>query len=167
MGQIINAYGIRGWIRVYPYTEMTDGLLDYKSWWLGKENSGWIEVPVERGRAHGSLLDVKLTPCHDRDHAMKFKGLNVAIPRDQLPNLPDNGEDGYYWSDLIGAEVVNLKEEELGTVIGLFETGANDVLRIRSVASEHEILIPFIEPGVIKKVDLIAAQIVADWELDY
>ncbi len=167
MGQVINAYGIRGWIRVYPYTEMTDGLLAYGSWWLGETHSDWIEVPVETGRAHGELLDVKLKACHDRNQALKFKGLKIAVPRAQLPDLPSSGEGGYYWSDLIGVEVVNLREAKLGTVIGLFETGANDVLRVQSVVDAREILIPFIESTVIKNVDLVGAQIIADWELDY
>ena len=64
---------------------------------------------------------------------MQLKGMQVAVPRSQLPVLSKNGEDGYYWSDLIGLEVVNLQGEELGKVTGLLETGANDVLQVQEL----------------------------------
>ncbi|WP_342708008.1 ribosome maturation factor RimM [Nitrosomonas marina] len=182
MGHVVNAFGIQGWIRVYPYTENVDGLLDYSSWWLGKNKTGdtvssdWIEMQLVSGRVNGTLLDAKLKGCNDRDQALQYKGLKIAIPRNQLPDLPDSGEAGYYWSDLIGAAVVNLDGEKLGTVAGLFETGANDVLRVQSTLQDaardtasdaKELLIPFIESTVIKKVDLKCHEILVDWKPDY
>ena len=93
--------------------------------------------------------------------------MQIAISRSQLPVLPEEGEAGYYWSDLIGTNVINFKNEELGKVIGFFETGANDVLRIQYIGKEKkEILIPFIEQAIIK-VDLKLSQIIVDWEIDY
>jgi len=87
--------------------------------------------------------------------------------RSQLPDLPEDGDSGYYWSDLVGSEVVNLKGEELGKVVGLFETGANDVLRIQRMDQEgKERLIPFIEQ-IIMKVDLKLSRIIVDWGIDY
>jgi len=90
-----------------------------------------------------------------------------------LPVLSNTGEDGYYWSDLIGLEVVNLQGESLGKVTGLLETGANDVLKVKGPKksegagkSEGERLVPFIDQ-VIVKVDLTASRITADWDLDY
>jgi len=168
MGHVINAFGIQGWIRIYPYTELSDGLLDFKTWWLGKGNNQWHAMQLEIGRSHGNLLDVKLKHCDDRDQALRFKGMQVAIPRNELPNLPDSGEAGYYWSDLIGLEVVNLHNEKLGTIVGLLETGADDVLRVQGDKTDaKEVLIPFIEQRFIKKVDLSRAQVVVDWENDY
>ncbi|MDR4513711.1 ribosome maturation factor RimM [Nitrosomonas sp.] len=177
MGHVVNAFGIQGWIRVYPYTETVDGLLDYPSWWLGRDeteavsetNGGdWIEKQVISGRINGTTLDAKLKGCNNRDQALQLKGLKIAVPREYLPDLPDNGEAGYYWSDLVGAEVVNLDGIKLGTVAGLFETGANDVLRVRGTAPDaKELLIPFIETTVIKKVDLTHRKILVDWEPDY
>ena len=167
MGHVIGPFGIYGWIKVYPYTEYIDGLMEYPSWWLSKENDEWQEVQVVTGHNNGSTLSAKLKEYTDRTQALKLKGMQIAIPRDQLPVLPEEGECGYYWSDLIGANVVNLKNEELGKVIGLFETGANDVLRIQYIGKEKkEILIPFIEQAVIK-VDLKLSRIIVDWGIDY
>ncbi|GJL75106.1 ribosome maturation factor RimM [Nitrosomonas sp.] len=168
MGHVANAFGIHGWIRIYPYTENTDGLLDYTSWWLGKDNNHWHEMQLITGRTNGNQLDVKLKGCENREQALQLKGMQIAVPRNALPGLPENGEEGYYWSDLIGTEVMNLNNEKLGTIVGLFETGANDVLRVQNGKSDtQELLIPFIEQTFIKKVDLKCGRIIVDWSPDY
>jgi 16S rRNA processing protein RimM len=176
MGRIAGPYGVLGWIKVFPYTEYVDGLADYPAWWLGSGGDGkWREVKVNEYAIHGNLLTVSLQHCSDRTEAVRLKGLQVAVPRSQLPVLSKTGEDGYYWSDLIGLEVVNLQDESLGKVTGLLETGANDVLQVQGLKkgegegegkSEGERLIPFIDQ-VIVKVDLTASRITADWDLDY
>lgn len=167
MGHIMGSFGVYGWIKVNPYTELIDGLMDYPIWWLGNDNIEWQQVHVKAGHINGNLLVAQLEGYTDRTQASKLKGLQVAILRNQLPTLPEDGKEGYYWSDLIGTEVINLNGELLGKVVGLFETGANDVLRIQTINSEQkEILIPFIEQFVIK-VDLKLSKITVDWGMDY
>jgi 16S rRNA processing protein RimM len=167
MGHITGPFGILGWVKINTYTEHVDRLLDYSTWWLGKENSPWQQMQVVTGHINGNTLNAKLKTCADRTQALQLKGMQIAIPRDQLPTLPENGASGYYWSDLIGTEVVNLADEKLGTTIGFYETGANDVLRVQhSDKNKKEILIPFIEQVIIK-VDLKDARITVDWGLDY
>jgi 16S rRNA processing protein RimM len=167
MGHIIAPYGVYGWIKVNPYTEYIDGLMEYPVWWLTKDNKDWQMAHVVAGRINGSILNAKLKEYSDRTQALKLQGMQIAIPRDQLPNLSENGKDGYYWSDLIGTEVVNLKNEVLGKVVGLLETGANDVLRIQHANKDkEEILIPFVEQFIIK-VDLKLSRITVDWGIDY
>lgn len=167
MGHIMGPFGVCGWIKVNPYTEFIDGLMDYPIWWLGNDSIEWQQVHVKSGHTNGNLLVVQLEGYTDRTQASKLKGLQVAILRNQLPTLPEDGKEGYYWSDLIGTEVINLNGELLGKVVGLFETGANDVLRIQTINTEQkEILIPFIEQFVIK-VDLKLSKITVDWGMDY
>ncbi|MDR4650876.1 MAG: ribosome maturation factor RimM [Nitrosomonas sp.] len=168
MGHVINAFGIHGWIRIYPYTENVDSLLNYKIWWLGNADRPWQQLHLVAGRSNGAFLDAKLKNCNDRNQALLYKGLQVAIPRDSLPKLPDSGEEGYYWSDLVGSEVINLNNETLGTVIGLLETGTNDVLRVQVNSEKNkELLIPFIEQRFIIRVELNCSRIIVDWEKDY
>lgn len=167
MGHIMGPFGILGWVKVNTYTEHVDRLLDYSTWWLGTDNNSWQQMQVITGHINGNSLNAKLKECSDRTQALRLKGMQIAVPRDQLPILPENGESGYYWSDLIGTEVVNLANEKLGKTIGLYETGANDVLRVQhNNGTKEEILIPFIEQVVIK-VDLKEARITVDWGLDY
>lgn len=167
MGQVVGPYGVSGWIKVFPYTENIESLRAYPVWWLGQGNDEWREVCVIGCEVHGRVLVALLAQCPDRASAMQVKGFQVAVPRSQLPVLPESGENGYYWLDLIGLEVVNLEGESLGRVSGLIETGANDVLQVQSPdADEKERLIPFIEP-VIAQVDLKAGLVKVDWGSDY
>ena len=166
MGHVIGPFGVYGWIKVNPYTEHIDGLLGFTSWWLSKDNQDWQKVHVTSSHINGSILTVQLKEYVDRTEALKLKGMQIAIPRDCLPVLPEDGHEGYYWSDLIDTHVINLDGEELGTVKGLLETGANDVLCIHNESAAKEILIPFIAQYIIK-VDLKLSQITVDWNIDY
>jgi 16S rRNA processing protein RimM len=161
MGKVAAAHGIQGWVKVQPYTAETASLVDYPIWWLGDEQQGWRELDVLKSALQGKSVVAQLMGCHDRNTAEKYKGLLVAVPRSRLPK-PD--EDEYYWSDLIGMEVVTPSGEALGKVANLLETGANQVLCVRG--AEKEILIPFIEQ-VIQEVDLEGKVIRADWAADY
>ena len=168
MGHISKPHGILGWIKICPYTEQIDGLMAYSVWLLGDGDGSntWEEVEVDSIRIQNeSVLLAKFKGYTDRTAVMPLSGAKIAIPRDDLPDLSKDGGYDYYWSDLIGSQVVNLRGEELGKVVGLLETGANDVLQVNG-EHMHELLIPFIGP-VIKKVDLETGQIMADWEIDY
>lgn len=161
MGRVAAAYGVRGWIKVQPFTEYLDSLLDYPTWWLGPEHGPWREVEVARCDVHGKTLVAQLSDCPDRTAAEKLKGLMLAVPRS---SMPEEDEDEYYWADLIGLAVVNEAGASLGTVAKLLETGANDVLCVEGASGE--ILIPFVK-AVIRQVDLANRLIRVDWETDY
>ena len=167
MGRVSEPYGISGWIRIFPYTANVDGLRAYPVWWLGTANCDWRKHTVAASEVHGNILLALLEQFNNRTAALQLKGLQIGIPRSQLPVLPEGGECGYYWADLIGLGVINVRGEELGVVTGLLETGANDVLQVRNLKEgDMERLIPFI-PEVIIKVDVKATQITVDWDLDY
>ncbi|MCS6786340.1 MAG: ribosome maturation factor RimM [Thiobacillaceae bacterium] len=159
MGRIAAPYGVRGWVKVQPFTEWLDSLLDYPVWRLGRDGV-WQTYTVLEGRPHGRHLAVHFEGVDDRDAAERLRGREVAVLRAELPQ-PEEGE--YYWDDLIGLAVLNTAGVELGRVVGLLETGAHDVLR---VVAERERLIPFTAP-IVLEVDLAAGVIRVDWELDY
>ncbi len=161
MGKIVAAHGILGWVKVQPYTEYLDSLLDYDTWQVGDERT-WRPVQVLEADVHGKVVIAKLEGVADRTAAEKCKGQLVAVPRSELP---EEEEGEYYWSDLIGLKVMNLAGEELGAVDTLLETGANDVLSVRD-AQGKQILIPFIA-SVIEQVDLQQKTILVDWQADY
>jgi 16S rRNA processing protein RimM len=162
MGRIVGAQGILGWVKIQTFTEHLDGLLDYDAWYLGNDKQPWRKVEVLEANVHGKVLVAKLPDIVDRTSAEQCKGLLVAVHRD---SLPAQKPDEYYWSDLIGLQVVNLADESLGTVATLLETGANDVLSVRD-AQGKEILIPFLAK-VIQQVSLDEKVIRVDWQADY
>jgi 16S rRNA processing protein RimM len=160
MGRIAAPYAIRGWIKIQPFTEYLDSLLDYPVWRLGKQ-TGWQEYRVLDARVHSNHLIAQLEGVDDRSQAEALQGLEIAVGRDELPEAE---EDEYYWDDLIGLDVVNLDGVNLGKVSGLLETGAHDVLKVED--GERQRLIPFTEPIVVE-VDLQAGWIKVDWGVDY
>jgi 16S rRNA processing protein RimM len=159
MGRVAAPYAIRGWIKVQPFTEYVDSLLDYPVWQIGKSGR-WKAYELLEARVHGQFLLAQLKGVEDRSAAEAMLGLEIAVARSELPPA---GEDEYYWDDLIGLDVVNLAGESLGKVEGLLETGAHDVLK---VTGDRERLIPFKAPIVVK-VDLEAGKIEVDWGLDW
>lgn len=161
MGRVAGAQGILGWVKLKTYTEFMDGLVEFPVWWLGDGKHPWREVAVEKFAVQSKGLIAKFPGCNDRTAAEKYKGLLVAVPRSSLPKQR-KGE--YYWSDLIGMEVVNLAGERLGVASNLLETGANDVLCVQG--ESDEILIPFIAQAI-RQVDLDKKVIRVDWQADY
>ncbi len=159
MGRIVAPYGIRGWVKIQPFTQQPQGLLDYPEWQVGREGQ-WQTRIVETAKPHGNTVTAKLRGIDDRDQAAVLRGMQIAVSRDDFPE-PGAGE--YYWADLVGLEVVNEAGAALGQVTEVFETGANDVL---VVAGERERLLPFIGP-VIRQVDVAGGRIVVDWDADY
>ncbi len=160
MGRIAAPYGVRGWLRVTPYTEVVDNLLTYTPWYLGQQG-GWSEVRPLEGKPHGKGLVVRLEGCADRDAAAALTGADIAVYRSQLPKPQD---DEYYWSDLIGLRVVTDNGMVLGVVDHLIETGANDVLVIHG---DRERLVPFVQGEVISSIDLDKGEIRVDWDPDF
>ncbi len=161
MGRVVAAQGLQGWVKVQTFTEYLDSLLDYDTWYLGRENQPWRQFKVLECNPHTKVLVAKLEGIADRTAAEKYKGMLIAVPRS---SLPQQAEDEYYWSDLIGMKVVNLEGETLGTVESLLETGANDVLCVRNESGE--ILIPFLAK-VVQQVSLEEKLIRVDWQADY
>ncbi|MCL4168023.1 UNVERIFIED_CONTAM: hypothetical protein GTU68_008320 [Idotea baltica] len=160
MGRIVAPYGVKGWVKVLPSTELIDGLLDYKTWQIGKDND-WRAIKLKSGKVHNDVLVVKLEGVNDRDAAFACKGQQVAVPRGSLPTLDDDTE--FYWSDLIGLAVKNQQNVDFGQVADVLETGANDVIVVKG---EVDRLIPFTEQAVIA-VDLEKQTMLVDWDADF
>ncbi|MGB7814849.1 MAG: ribosome maturation factor RimM [Methylotenera sp.] len=164
MGRIVAPYGVFGWLKVLPDTEVLDSLLDYKTWWIGKDDN-WRELVVESAKIHNDVIVVKLQGVDDRDAAFACKGKQIAVPRALLPE-PEENE--YYWSDLIGLAVKNQQNVDFGKITDVFATGANDVIVVKSDKEhgERERLIPF-TPQVILEVDLAAKTMLVDWDAEF
>ena len=160
MGRIASPFGVRGWLRVNAFTALADNLLDYSPWYL-KLKGQWQAIEPLAGRHHGKGLVVQLKTCHDRDAAAALTGTDIGIYRSQLPAVE---ADEYYWSDLMGMQVVTNDNQVLGVVDHLLETGANDVIVVKG---EHEYLVPYIKEQVVKSVDLEARIIRIDWDPDF
>lgn len=159
MGRVAAPFGVKGWIKVQPYSEDPGTLMDFESWRVGR-GEAQRHFAVEAIQDHGNALIAKLAGIDDRDAAYALRGQEVAVPRGALPEPEENA---YYWSDLIGLTAVNREGVELGKVDSLLETGAHDVLVVKG---KREHLIPFVA-AFVGKVDLEGGTIEVDWGEDY
>ena len=159
MGRIVGLFGVRGWVKVFSYTDPREAVLDYDGWLLGGKGE-WQPAEVATGQRHGKAVIAQIVGVDDREQAAKLVGKEIGVPRKALPNTE---EGQYYWLDLIGLRVIHRDGTELGKVRSMLETGANDVM---VVAGEQERLIPFIKDTVVISVDTAEKVINVDWEWD-
>jgi 16S rRNA processing protein RimM len=131
-------------------------------WWISNDGESWRECKLKRLKSHANGLVVLLDGVVDRTAAEAMKGILVGAPREALPTT-DEGE--FYWSDLIGLDVINNAEECLGKVASLIETGASSVLRVVS-DDNTERLLPFVA-AVVLTVDKEARLIRVEWGSDW
>lgn len=162
LGRLADPYGIRGWLRLYPFGDDPLAWAEMPVWWISREGEPWRECRLKGLKAHGDGVVVLLEGIEDRTAAEAAKGLLVGAPREALPTTD---EDEFYWADLIGLEVVNAADERLGKVAGLIETGANAVLRVVG-EDGTERLLPFVSAVVLaveKEAGLIRVEWGSDW----
>ncbi|MCY4155212.1 MAG: ribosome maturation factor RimM [Gammaproteobacteria bacterium] len=161
IGRISGVHGIRGWLKLFSYTDPKENIFLYQPWLLGRDNgASWTEVEFVDHGASGKTLVVKLPGLEDREAALALVGAVLALSREQLP-APAPGE--YYWADLMGMEVVTVTGEDLGRVVDIRATGANDVLIVQG---EKRRAIPFVMAEVVRQVDQVGAVITVNWPWD-
>ena len=159
LGQINGVFGVNGWVKVFDYSRYRGGILDYPRWLLNQEG-GWKEVALLKGQRHGKGVIAHLENCTGRDDAMTLVGTDIAVWSTWLSPA---SEGEFYWHQLRGLTVINLEGEVLGKVDHLMETGANDVLVVKS---DRNRLIPYI-PNTVHKVDLENSRILVDWDTQF
>jgi 16S rRNA processing protein RimM len=154
VGRISGVFGVRGWVKVYSYTQPKENILSYQPWLLDGEARS-----LEGGQTQGKGIVAKLRGCDDRDAAAALVGQDIRVPRQQLPTL---AQDEYYWADLIGLRVFNQQGQELGRIDHLIETGAHDVLVLDS-----GVMVPYVPERFVLNIDLAQGVMQVDWDTDY
>lgn len=159
LGKVNGFHGVRGFVKVFSETRPREGILKYPRFFL-KRPQGWLELEVEAGRKHSKQVLLQFKGYSDRDSVEPFLGSELAVLREDLPEL----EDGVYWLELMGLKVLNLDGVELGEIEDIFETGANDVLVVQG--EYGEVLIPYSVEYIIDEINLQEGFIRVDWELE-
>lgn len=142
IGQIGKPHGIRGEIRVVTHTDLPERFSWLEEIYVGETDP--ILVAVEKVRFHKNWVLLKLAGYDDRDAAATLRGQLLKVDMDQAIPL-EEGE--YYLYQLDGLQVLSDQGEDLGTVIEVIETGANNVFVVRG--PHGELLLPDIEEVVL------------------
>jgi 16S rRNA processing protein RimM len=138
VGRVMGAWGVKGWIKVQPFSLDPQALFSTKRWFLqAPQEASPITVAalatrpvlkVIQAKEHGDGVVACAQDVEDRACAEALRGARVFVSRASFPTATE-GE--HYWVDLIGLTVMNRQGVVLGEVVGLIETGAHDVLRIQ------------------------------------
>ena len=171
VGRIADAWGIKGWFKVMPYSADPEALFSSKRWFLLpaekdlKTFSGVLKLAIQEAKTHSGSVVANSRDVLDRNAAEALRGARIFIARSSFPTAEENE---YYWVDLIGLDVVNREAVVLGQVQELITTGPQTVLVIafNQDGKPQERMIPFVS-AYIDDVDLIARQIRVDWQPDY
>jgi 16S rRNA processing protein RimM len=200
VGRVLGAWGIKGGIRVMPFAKDPQALFSSRRWFIRPPEGPQVVLSTRPGayppvlritssKVQGDSVVATAQELPDRNAAEAMKGARIYIAR---ANFPTAGDGEFYWIDLIGLDVFNREGEPLGAVVGLIDTGAHSVLRLKRpeavagpgaetpetsktsktsktpepTADESERLIPFVG-AFIDGVDLAARRITVDWGLDY
>jgi 16S rRNA processing protein RimM len=171
VGEITGVSGVKGWVKVFSHTEPRINIVKYNPWLISNnKDSNWKTVNVLNGRSQGKTIVAQIEGVNDRDQAHLLIGTKIAIKTEQLKELSDKD---FYWRDLEGLDVYNIKGLLLGKVSHLIETGANDVLVVKLTPELakgqkiKEMMIPYLMDDVVKNVDLDANQLEVDWDDEY
>ena len=170
VGHVLDAWGVRGWVKVAPDAPEAAALLKAKTWWLSRPGTEEAPTPfpVRLARRHGGALVALFEGLEDRSGAEALRGRQIAVSRAEFPP-PDEGE--FYWADLIGCQVRTPEGVDLGQVTGLMESAAHAILRVQvpqtdAAAKPRERLIPFVEAYIVS-VDLAAKTVIASWDASF
>lgn len=153
VGQIVNTYGIHGFVKIKPFVDYKEQFKSFKILFLsfGKQTK---ELEVEEIRFSNDLVLAKLKGIETIEQAEEYRNLYLYAKRRDIPLE----EGAHFIVDLIGLEVYTEDGKLLGTIKEVLQPGANDVYVVEDV-THKDILLPVI-PDVIKKIDLEEKKVV-------
>lgn len=161
LGVVRGSYGVKGWARIAPHDAEATVLRASRRWWL-KKGDTVMSLDVTGVRRHGGGIVAKWVGCDNPEAAEALKGAQVAVGRADFPAAAA-GE--FYWVDLVGARVVNRAGVELGTVSGLRNNGAHDLIEV-TAPDGSGLMVPLVETYV-DSIDAKGGLIRVDWEQDW
>lgn len=136
IGKIVNTHGIKGALKVYPYTDDPNRFLDLDRVFLGKEKT---ILYLDTVAIRKNMVYITFKDYNSINDVLRFKDSNIYILQEERIPLEENQ---YFISDLIGLKVYDEREIYLGEVIDIQQGPGNDIYLIK----DHELT--WLLPGV-------------------
>lgn len=156
IGQIVNTYGIKGFVKVVPFTDDNKRFDSLKTVYIDYQKK-LILMTIEEVSYHKNLVLLKFKEAPDINMVEKYKNCYLKIQRKDAVKLPENT---YFIADLLGLEVYTQEGRMLGNVDDIFKTGSNDVYVVKNDEGK-QLLLPAIEQ-VIKTIDMENKKIIVN-----
>lgn len=156
LGQIVNVKGLKGEVKVNPFTENINRFETLKTILVKIKNEN-KEFEIEKVSYHKNQVILKLKGINTIEEAEALRNCYILVNRSDLEPL---AEGVYYIADLIGLEVYTEDGIALGKVDDIYNTGSNDIYVVKDELGKQKLL-PGI-PEVIKNVDLDDGKIIVN-----
>ena len=144
IGEIANTHGIRGEVKVYPTTDDVARFQKLKKCIL-ETKQGEMLLHVESCKFFKQFAILKFKEFNNINEVEQYKHCSLYVEREDAVKCE---EDEYYIADLVGCTVYNEDDSELGDLIDVIQTGANDVYVVR-MESGKELMIPAIKECIL------------------
>ena len=148
IGQIVNTFGIKGFVKVNPFVDDISRFDDLKKVYIKKQKV-LKELEVEEVKYHKNMVLVKFKGIHKVEEAETLRNSYLEVDRE---NAIDLQEGEYFIADLLGLEVITDEGNTLGKLEDIFNTGSNDIYVVKDELGK-QILLPAISE-VIKEIDI-------------
>lgn len=148
IGQIVNTFGIKGMVKIKPFTDDIRRFDELKKVYVEKKGNQ-VEYEIEEVKYHKDMVLIKFKGIDKVEQAELLRNSYLSVSRDSVEKLE---EGRYYIVDMLGLEVYSDEQVLLGTLEDIFNTGSNDIYVVKSKEGK-QILLPAIQ-DVIKQIDM-------------
>lgn len=146
------AHGVRGEIRLWPFTEEPLGVTSYGPL---ETQDGARHFEIVSARPQKDHLVARVKGVETREAAERLNGLDLYVAREKLPATDT---DEFYHADLIGLAAVSAEGDAVGRVVAVHNFGAGDILEIAPAKGGETLMLPFTN-AVVPRVDLAAGSV--------
>jgi 16S rRNA processing protein RimM len=154
LGRFGAPHGVRGEIRLQSFTADPLAIASYGPL---LDKSGGRKFALLDVRPQGKdMLVARVEGVSDRTGAEKLKGVELFVPR---ANLPAPEEDEFYLADLIGLRAETREGAPLGEVVAVRNFGAGDILEVVPPEGGESLMFPFTK-AVVPRVDVVGGRVV-------
>ncbi len=148
IGQIVNTFGIKGQVKIVPFTDDITRFDELKEIYVEKKNELKL-FQIEQVNYKKNMVILKLKGIETVEEAEKLRNCYLKIDRKDAKKLP---KDTYFIVDLLGLDVYTDEGKLLGKVDDIYNAGSSDIYVVKDEIGK-QILLPAIK-DVLKEVDL-------------
>ncbi len=144
VGIITSTHGVRGEVKVFPTTDDVKRFKRLKEVILdtGKDK---INLEIEGVKFFKQMVILKFKGIDTLNDVEQYRQKSIYVTRANAVRL---SKDEYFVADLIGLQVIDEENNDLGTLVDVMSTGANDVYVI-NLPDGRELLLPAIKQCIL------------------
>jgi 16S rRNA processing protein RimM len=142
VGYLRRPHGLHGEMVMEVHTDFPERLKPGSVVYIG---DSYEKMLIAGARYHNEGLLIKFQNLENPELAGHYRNQSVYVLAADRPMLP---KGQYYHHELIGFNIVDEKDESIGTLMEIMQTGANDVYVVQQ-ADGREVLLPVISSVII------------------